>query len=263
MIKTEINLRLPGNKKIYFTSDWHLGYPGYQSGLKREKIILEWLRSIEKDAYAVFLVGDIFDFWFEYKYAVPQNFVRVLGQLAEMADKGIKLYYFYGNHDMWFRNYLAREIGVQFIPDYAEAKIDDKVFFVAHGDGLGPGDNKFKLIKKVFRNPVAQWFFRWLHPDLGIPLASYFSRKSRAHQPAEADQFLGADKEHLILFSKEKLKEKHYDYFVFGHRHHFIEYDLTEKSKYINLGDWIKHFSYGVWDGKDFSLLQYQNPPDL
>ncbi len=254
MTKTEIQLDLPEEKKIYFTSDWHLGFPGYETSLRREKKIVEWLNRIEKNTYALFLVGDIFDFWFDYKHAVPGNFTRVLGKLAQMADKGIRIYYFFGNHDMWHQDYLKKEIGLHIIPDTASVQVNMHKIFVAHGDGLGPGDISYKILKKIFRNPVSQFLFRWLHPDLGIPLARFFSKTSRNHTPEDITRFLGEENEHLIVFSKKILEKEHYDYFVFGHRHHMVKHRLNDRSVYLNIGDWLKHFSYAVFNGDKMEL---------
>lgn len=257
MIKTKIELNVPAGKKVYFTSDWHLGYPNYSESFKREQIILKWLKEIEKDAYALFLLGDIFDFWYDYKYAASQNFVRILGQLASIADSGIKIFYFFGNHDMWHEHYLEKEIGMQMVTDDAEVKLNDLAIYAAHGDGLGAGDKTYKLLKKLFRNPLARWAFRWLHPDLGIPLAGFFSHTSRNHSAENISEFLGADKERLILYSQEILKTKHFDYFIFGHRHHMVTHALNPSSTYINLGDWVKWYSYAEFDGEQIQLKKY------
>jgi len=253
--KSEIKLSLPADKKAFFLSDVHLGWPDENRSREREKKLTSWLRSIEDEAGALFLVGDIFDFWFEYRHAVPRNFTRLLGQLASMTDRGIPVYFFLGNHDMWVRDYLPREIGMQIIPDDATVWIDDTKFYVAHGDGLGPGDRSYKRLKKIFRNPLAQWLYSWLHPDLGIPLAGYFSHLSRASADPDITRFQGPEKEHLIIHSRDILKHEHYDYFVYGHRHHTVKHGLAPGIWYINLGDWISYFSYGVWDGKDLNIL--------
>jgi len=257
MTRTKINLKLAPGKKAYFTSDWHLGWPDREKSLIREKKILRWLESIENEAGALFLLGDIFDFWFDYRHAAPRHFVRVLGKLASMQDNGIKIYYFFGNHDMWHRDYLQKETGMIMVPDAAEIRLNGLKIYAAHGDGLGPGDKKFKFIKALFRNKTAQWFYRWLHPDLGIPLASYFSRLSRKNTPPEITRFMGPEKEHLILHSRDILKNENFDYFVYGHRHHVVEYPLTNKAVYVNIGDWIRHFSYAVTDGNTLQLKKY------
>ena len=246
------------NKKLYFLSDFHLGAPNHAASLEREKAVVAFLEHIRHDAGCVIIAGDIFDFWFEYKKAVPRGFTRLLGKLAELTDSGIPVEVFVGNHDMWMRDYFQQELN---IPVHYEPKVyewNGKRFYIGHGDGLGPGDHGFKFIKKIFRNPVCQWLFGWLHPNLGIGLANYFSRKSR-EKTGEADaDFLGADKEWLIIYCKEVLAKEHYDYFIFGHRHYPIDFALNDSSRYINLGDWIRNFTYASFDGQDVQLHHWK-----
>jgi len=258
MTKTRINIDLPAGKKAFFTSDWHLGWPDWEKSLEREKQIVKWLDTIEPEAGALFLLGDIFDFWFDYRHAAPRHFVRVLGKLASMHDAGIPIYYFYGNHDMWHRDYLSREAGFHIIPDAADIRLNNLKIYAAHGDGLGPGDKKFKAVKYVFRHPVAQWLYRWIHPDIGIPLALYFSRLSRNHTPENITRFMGPEKEHLILHSKSVLQNEFYNYFIYGHRHHVVEFPLSDKTVYFNIGDWIKLFTFAVSDGKSVRLEKFK-----
>lgn len=253
-------MELAIGKKIYFLSDFHLGAPNRESSLVREKKVVAFLESIRHDAAEIFIVGDIFDFWFEYKTVVPRGYTRLFGKLAELSDEGIKLHVFVGNHDMWMNNYFQEELN---IPVYFEPQIfnwNGKQFFIGHGDGLGPGDHGFKFIKKIFRNPVCQYLFGWLHPNWGIGLANYFSRKSREKTGNSDELFLGADKEWLIIFSKEYLQKSKIDYFVFGHRHYPIDYVLNEESRYINLGDWIRNFTYASFDGKEMELKNWVKP---
>lgn len=246
------------NKKLYFLSDFHLGAPNAAASLEREKAVVAFLESVRHDAGRIIIAGDIFDFWFEYKKAIPRGFTRLLGKLAELTDSGIPIEVFVGNHDMWMRDYFQRELN---IPVHYEPKVyewNDKRFYIGHGDGLGPGDHGFKFIKKIFRNPLCQWLFGWLHPNLGIGLANYFSRKSR-EKTGEADaEFLGADKEWLIIYCKEVLLKEHYDFFIFGHRHYPIDFALNERSRYINLGDWIRNFTYASFDGQDVQLHHWK-----
>jgi len=246
------------NKKLYLLSDFHLGAPNAAASLEREKAVVAFLESIRHDAGRIIIAGDIFDFWFEYKKAIPRGFTRLLGKLAELTDSGIPVEVFVGNHDMWMRDYFQQELN---IPVYYEPKVYEwsgKRFYIGHGDGLGPGDHGYKFIKKIFRNPVCQWLFGWLHPDLGISLANYFSRKSR-EKTGEADaEFLGADKEWLIVYCKEVLAKEHYDYFIFGHRHYPIDFALNAQSRYINLGDWIRNFTYASFDGQDVQLHHWK-----
>lgn len=241
-------------KKIYFASDFHLGVPDEVSSLVREKRIVSWLDGIRHDAEELYLLGDVFDFWFEYKTVVPRGFVRLLGKLAELSDAGIRIHYFTGNHDMWMFDYLEKEIGLKIYRSPIEATYNGKSFYIGHGDGLGPGDHGYKFIKKVFANPVCQWLFARLHPNFGVGLANYFSRKSRIATGTTDEVFLGEEKEWLVIHSKELLAKKHYDYLIFGHRHLALDISINGKSRYINLGDWIRYNSYAVFDGQELSL---------
>lgn len=247
-------------KKIYFASDFHLGAPSYESSLQREKRIVAWLDEIKQDASEIFLIGDVFDFWFEYKRVIPKGFVRLQGKIAEITDSGIPVHWFIGNHDMWIFDYIPKELGVKMYKSEIEREFSGKKFMIGHGDGLGPGDHGYKFIKKVFRNKVCQWLFARFHPNFGIGLANFFSRKSRVATGQTDAKFYGEEKEMLIQFCKSKLKEKHFDYFIFGHRHLPIEFDLSAKSKYVNIGDWITYFSYAVFDGEKLELLKNYEP---
>ena len=250
-------MELPAGKKIYFASDLHLGVPNREKSLEREKHFVRWLDEVSQDAHEIFIVGDLFDFWFEYKKAVPRGFVRVLGKLAELTDKGLPIHLFTGNHDMWIFDYLPLETGVSLHRKPIEREWNGVKFFIGHGDGLGPGDHSYKFIKKVFKNPFLQWAFARLHPNFGIGLADYFSRSSRAKTGTADDEFYGEENEWLAIFCKEVLKTKHFDYFVFGHRHLPLELKVGENSTYINLGDWIKYFTFGEFDGDVMKLHQY------
>lgn len=247
----------PG-KKIYFLSDFHLGAPDHASSLVREKKIVAFLSEIETNAAAIFIVGDMFDFWFEYKQVVPKGYVRLLGKLASITDRGIPVYFFIGNHDMWMRGYFEKELNIPVFYEPQEYIFNGKKFLIGHGDGLGPGDHGYKMLKKVFRNKFCQWLFGLLHPSWGIGLANYFSRESRKKTGTGDEQFLGEDKEWLIVYCREVLAKEHFDYFVFGHRHLPIEYSLSISSQYINLGDWIKYFTYAEFDGKNISLRKWK-----
>ena len=252
-----INISIPEGKKIYFASDNHLGAPTQEASRPREQKFVAWLDEIKHDAAVIFLLGDLFDFWFEYKTVVPKGFTRTLGKLAEISDSGIPIYYFVGNHDLWMNGYFEEELNISVYHDPQEYTFNNTSFFIGHGDGLGPGDKGYKRMKKVFTNPVAKWFFKWLHPDLGVKLAQYFSVKNKLISGEEDIKFLGEDNEWLVQYSKKKLSEKHRDYFVFGHRHLPLEINLGNNSKYINLGDWISHYTYGVFDGEIFELKTY------
>lgn len=243
--------------KIYFLSDFHLGAPNHAASLDREKLIVKFLDEIKSDASEIFLVGDMFDFWYEYKKVVPKGFVRLLGKLTELTDAGIQLHFFVGNHDMWMRDYFQQELNMPVYFEPKEFVRNGKTFLIGHGDGLGPGDHGYKRLKKIFRNPVSQWLFGIFPPKLGIGLANYMSRRSRAQTGATEETFLGEDKEWLIIHCKEVLKQKKVDFFVFGHRHLAIDYRLSENSRYINLGDWIRYFTYAVFDGSELSLKSF------
>lgn len=254
-----MQIELPENKRIYFASDFHLGAPDAEKSRVREKRILQWLEMVEKDAQHIFLVGDIFDFWFEYKHAIPKGYTRLLGKLAQLTDKGIGISVFIGNHDMWMNGYFEEELN---IPVYYEPQtytLGTKSFYIGHGDGLGPGDHGYKFLKKIFRNPVCRWMFSAIHPSWGISLANYFSRKSRAKTGMELEKFLGEENEWLAIYSKEQLQLQHFDYFIFGHRHLPLDIKLAENSRYINLGDWINYFSYAVFDGTNVELKYFKD----
>lgn len=247
-------MQIPAGKKVYFLSDFHLGVPDHASSLVREKKIVAFLQRAMADAAIIFIVGDLFDFWFEYRKVVPKGYVRILGKLAELTDSGIPVHFFVGNHDMWMSGYFEKELN---IPVYHTSRVfefNGKKFLVGHGDGLGPGDHGYKAIKKVFRNPFSKFLFGLIPPFWGISLAAYFSKSSRASTGESDEKFLGEENEWLILYCRELLKEHSYDYFVFGHRHLPIDFQLNEKSRYINLGDWIKYDSYAVFDGTALQL---------
>ena len=250
-------IHIPNGKKIYFASDNHLGAPDRKASLPREKRFVAWLDSIQNEAAAIFLLGDLFDFWFEYRTVVPKGFTRTLGKLAEITDSGIPVYYFVGNHDLWMNGYFEEELQIPVFHKPQQFKLNNSTFFIGHGDGLGPGDKGYKRMKKLFTNRVAQWLFRWLHPDWGVRVAQYFSVKNRLISGEEDIKFLGEDKEWLVQYSKRKLEQQHFDYFVFGHRHLPLEIDLKEDSRYVNLGDWISYFTYAEFDGENLELRKF------
>lgn len=229
---------------VFMASDLHLGAPDLASSQLREKRFTGWMDAIRPQASGLILLGDIFDFWFEYKHAIPKGFIRIQGKLAEWKDAGIPIYIFTGNHDLWMKDYFTRELGIPVINKPMELQIFSHRCLVGHGDGLGPGDHGFKAMKTLFQNPLAQWAFRWLHPDMGIPLANYFSGSSRkAHRAKDAVHY--GEKEFLFQFAKTTAEQKpDIQYFIFGHRHRPEEIQITEQSKMINLGDWIQHNTY-------------------
>ncbi len=251
-------MQLAEGKKIYFLSDFHLGAPDHASSLVREKRIVRFLESISHDAAMILIVGDLFDFWYEYKSVVPKGYVRLLGKLAWLTDNGIPVHFFVGNHDMWMNGYFEKELGIPVYFEEKDYEINGKKFLVGHGDGLGPGDHGYKFIKKVFRNPVCQWFFGILHPTMGIGLANFLSRRSRAATGQTDEKFLGEDNEWLIIYCKEILQKKKYDYFVFGHRHLPLDVKLEGGSRYINLGDWLRYNTYAIFDGNELTLKTYE-----
>lgn len=251
-------LTLPQGKKVYFASDNHLGAPSIIESLPREKRFVAWLDTVKADAGAIFLVGDLFDFWMEYKTVVPKGFTRTLGKLAEITDRGIPVYFFVGNHDLWMNGYFEEELNIPVFHRPEQYKINGTTFFIGHGDGLGPHDKGFKRMKKVFTNPFAKWLFRWLHPDIGVRVAQYFSVKNKLISGDDDAKYLGDDKEWLVQYAKRKLKERHYDHFIFGHRHLPLEIDLGNNSKYTNLGDWINYYTYAVFDGQELELKKFK-----
>ena len=276
---------LPDNKKIYFLSDFHLGAPDHASSLEREKIIVQFLDEIKNEASEIFLLGDMFDFWYEYRKVVPKGYVRLLGKLAELSDTGIILHFFVGNHDMWMRDYFQQELNITVYFSPVEIDRNGKSFFIGHGDGLGPGDLGYKRLKKFFRNPVSKWLFGILPPLAGMGLANYLSRRSRVQTGASEEIFLGEEKEWLIIYCKEILNKKSINFFVFGHRHLAIDYRLLPakasakagtplstpwrgvggevgEARYINLGDWIYYFTYGVFEGEKMELKSYKGKDD-
>lgn len=251
-------MTLPHGKKIYFASDFHLGVPTAGSSLEREQKVVRWLTSIEDDAHEIFLVGDIFDFWFEYKHAIPKGFVRLQGKIAQLTDRGIPVHFFTGNHDMWMFDYFPKELGVTVNRGNIEREWNGKTFFIGHGDGLGPGDKWYKFMKKCFEARWTRWCFARLHPNFGIGMANFWSRKSRAATGDSDSKFLGEENEWLVIYSKQQLQEKHRDYFVFGHRHLPMDIRLSETSRYINLGEWIHYTTYSVFDGEELLLEKFE-----
>ena len=246
-------------KKTYFVSDFHLGATGKLPSKEREQQIVRWLNSIAPDAQTIYLVGDLFDFWFEYRTVVPKGCVRLLGKLAELADAGIELHFFTGNHDMWVFRYFEEELGIPTHRAPIRREIHGKTFLIGHGDGLGPGDYGYKFLKKVFSNRTCQWLFERLHPNFGIGLANFWSGKSR-HSNPPIEHFLGADEEWLINYAHEYLQKDYADFFIFGHRHLPIDHTLSNgQSRYINLGEWLNYNSFAVYDGTDIKLSFFEN----
>jgi UDP-2,3-diacylglucosamine hydrolase len=247
-------ISLAPNKKAYFASDFHLGTPSPEQSRIREQAVVSWLNEVSADAGVIFLVGDVFDFWFEYKRSIPKGFIRLQGKLAELTDAGMRIELFTGNHDMWMNDYFTQEMG---IPVYREPRtynIGNKKFLVGHGDGLGPGDFTYKRLKRVFESGLARRLFRYVHPDLGIGLAQAWSRRSRISNEEKGEEFLGEDREWLMLYCQEIEASQHHDYYVFGHRHLPLDLAVSPTSRYINLGEWVHAKTYGVFDGDKLAL---------
>ena len=252
--------------KIYFASDLHLGTPDAKSSAAREKLFVLWLDEIKVDATEIFIIGDIFDFWHEYKTVIPKGFVRLQGKIAELGDAGIPVHIFTGNHDLWMFGYFEQELGAKVYTQPTQREFNGKKFFVGHGDGLGPGDHGYKFIKKVFSNPVCQFLFRWLHPDIGARLARYFSYESRFGNEGKkkaAEEYTNEEKEWLVQFCRETLNKEQFDFFVFGHRHLPLDIRLNETSRYINTGDWLDYYSYAVFDGEKMELKYFRRTQDI
>jgi UDP-2,3-diacylglucosamine hydrolase len=258
--KSPIHIPIASGQKIYFASDFHLGAPTQSESDAREKQICRWLNMASADAGAIFLVGDLFDFWYEYKKVAPKGFIRFLGKLAEISDKGIPLFIFSGNHDLWMRDYLPQEIGCTLFHQPQEFVLGNHTFLIGHGDGLGPGDHFYKLLKKVFTNSVCQWLFSRVHPNLAFGLAHYWSGKSRISQHAiEGEKFFG-EEEWLYQYSFAEESIEHRDFYVFGHRHLPLDMPIKNSdARYINLGEWINFKSYAIFDGENLELRYFEH----
>ena len=243
--------------KLYFASDIHLGALSLSSSREREDRLVRWLDMIKTDAVEVFLMGDVFDFWFEYKTVVPKGYIRFLGKLAELADSGIKIYLFKGNHDMWMFDYFPREFGATIISNELVIERGGKKFYLHHGDGLGPGDGKYKILKKFFRSALCQWLFARIHPNLGVGIANYWSSHSRI-AGEKNENLKPGQHEWLVVFCRDLLKNHFYDYLIFGHRHKTMDVMINEKSRYINLGEWVTTFSYAEFDGQHLHLKYFE-----
>lgn len=250
-------------KKIYFASDFHLGVPDHDSSLEREKKLVAWLDMARGDAEAIYLMGDLFDFWFEYRTAIPRGYARLLGKLAEITDSGIPVHLFRGNHDMWAFDYLTKELHIRLHRDPEFHTFHGIKFYLAHGDGMGPGDLGYKFIKRVFASPFNQFLFRLIHPDLGIPLALFWSRKSRSvsiekekHDESITFRLI---RKRISVNSRDILtKAPDVKFLIYGHYHYPLDEKLTGSARQIVLGDWLTHFTYAVFDGEDVKLLRYE-----
>ncbi|MEO8473461.1 MAG: UDP-2,3-diacylglucosamine diphosphatase [Chryseolinea sp.] len=244
-------------KKIYFASDFHLGVPTYEASLAREKRIVKWLDVVKADAHTIYLLGDIFDFWFEYKHSIPKGFVRIQGKLAELRDAGIPIVFFTGNHDMWMFDYFEQELTIPIKREPVTLEIGKHKLLIGHGDGLGPGDSTYKFLKRFFNSRLCQWLFARLHPNLGIGIAKYWSQKSRIANNKKEEKFQGETGEFLWVYCNEVEKKEHHDFYIFGHRHLPLDLKINESSRYINLGEWVHYSTYGVYDGTQMELKTF------
>ncbi len=289
------SITLQKGKKIYFASDFHLGYPNHQTSLTRERKVVAWLDSIKSDAQVIFLVGDIFDFWFEYKNVVPKGFVRLLGKLAELSDSGIEIIVFAGNHDIWMFDYFTKELGIKVHRAFQEYSVSSNQllvnsnqlavgsqpqnqsqitnnqqeslpspitsFYVVHGDGLGPGDFGYKYLKKIFESKLSQWAFGWIHPHAGMTLATWWSGSRKDEERIKRELQFRDENEWLWSFAKEQEALKHHDFYIFGHRHLLLDLPVNDNSRYINLGQWAyddeNSYHFAVFDGIELVVKKY------
>ncbi len=256
---TEETINLPSNKKIYFASDFHLGAPNHDTSLIREHKVVAWLEAVRHDAHSIYLLGDIFDFWFEYRHTIPKGFIRLQGKLAELRDTGIPIYFFTGNHDMWMFDYFPQELGIPVYREPIILNISKQKLFVGHGDGLGSGEFTYKFLKAFFNSKICQWLFARLHPNLGMSIAHYWSRQSRISNIKHEEKFNGEENEYLFAWCKEQEQKAHYDYYIFGHRHLPLNLKVGEASHYINIGEWVHQPTYGVYDGSGFELKSFSS----
>jgi UDP-2,3-diacylglucosamine hydrolase len=252
------NITLKNGKKAFFASDIHLGLHPYAKSAEREKVFVRWLTEIQPQAQVLFLLGDVFDFWYEYKKVVPRGFTRFLGKLSEICDSGVEVHFFTGNHDVWVFDYLPKEIGVKVHRTTECFQMNGKVFVIGHGDGLSHDDLGYKILKRIFTSSTLQFLFSRLHPNLALWFGHTWSKHSRLSKGV-SEAFLGEEKEHQILFARHYLKDKHSDYFVFGHRHIAMDFELTSKSHLINLGEWISAKTYAIFDGSEMKLCKYES----
>jgi UDP-2,3-diacylglucosamine hydrolase len=250
-------IEIPSGKKIFFASDFHLGVPDHAKSLEREKKIVTWLDSIKHEAHTIFLLGDIFDFWFEYTHAVPKGYIRLLGKLAQLRDDGVEIIFFTGNHDMWMFDYFEKELGISVYREPQILHTGKHKMLIGHGDGLGPGDRTYKMLKRIFNSRVCQWLFSWIHPNIGIGIANHWSRSSRISNTKKEEKFQGEDGEFLLLYCKEREAREHHDFYIFGHRHLPLDIRVGDSSRYINLGEWVNFSTYAVYDGENLALKEF------
>ena len=242
---------------IYFVSDVHLGAPALKNNRERELLFAHWLDSIKDTVAELYLMGDIFDFWWEYKKVAPRGFTRILGRIADLTDRGIPVHFFTGNHDVWVFDYLPEETGVILHREPLVTEIKGKTFFLAHGDGLDQSDKGYLFLKKLFTNKTLQWMFSRIHPNFGLSLAHKWSASSRLSKPDYEQEFM-VNRDGMYKFAVDFLKNTPVDFLVMGHRHQLVMEPMNEKATFVLLGDWISSFSYGVFDGEKFELKKYK-----
>ncbi|MFY0600294.1 MAG: UDP-2,3-diacylglucosamine diphosphatase [Cyclobacteriaceae bacterium] len=250
--------QIPKGKKIYIASDFHIGAPNRKESLLREKKIITWLSQIEDTAHGIILAGDVFDFWFEYKTVVPKGAIRLLGKLAELSDSGIPIAFFAGNHDLWLKDYLSKELGAIIYHNPVSFQTSSMKVMIGHGDGLGPGDRKFKILKRIFTAGFNRALFRWLHPDIGVRLANAWSSRSKKKAIKDPESFLD-QKEMLFQYCQSIEKESHHDFYIFGHRHMHLEMPINKNAIYINIGDWVNLFTYAEIDDKTVNVKRFED----
>jgi len=252
---------LSEKNKIYFVSDVHLGAPALRNNKQRERLFAQWLDEIKPDVKELYLMGDIFDFWWEYKKVVPRGFTRILGRIADLADSGIPVHFFTGNHDLWVFDYLPEELGVIVHRNEFVTELNGKKFFLAHGDGLDASDVGYIRLKKIFTNKKLQWMFSRLHPNFALKIGHDWSKSSRTSKLGYEREFK-VNNDGMYKFALNYLASNQIDYFIFGHRHQVIDTAISDKTRFILLGDWIKNFTYGVFDGEKFELKYYKGLAD-
>lgn len=241
----------------YFLSDLHLGAPYFPDTKESERRIVAFLESIRHDAETIYLLGDILDYWYEYRYVVPRGFVRFFGKLAELADQGIRIVWMKGNHDIWIYDYLPNELGIEVVDGHLVETIHGKKFYLAHGDGEGKQSRSFRFIRSIFRNKFCQRAFSAIHPRWTVPFAYNWSRHSRM-----TGEGRGLPDNHLLeglqAFTKEyHLQHPDIDYFIFGHVHVLSREEIAPGCEMIVLGEWIRTFSYAIFDEKGLELRKW------
>ncbi len=247
-------------KPIYFIADAHLGSWAVSHHRTQERRLVRFLDDIKNKAGAVYMLGDMFDFWYEWRRVVPRGFTRFLGKISELTDLGVEVHYFIGNHDIWAFDYLNRECGVVLHREPLTTELYGKEFFIAHGDGMGDPKKSFHIIRSIFHNKTCQWMFsRLLHPNVAMRFGLTWARHSRLkREEGEEPPYMGEDKEYLVLFTKEyKKTHPNIDFFIYGHRHIELDLVLSRDTRMLVLGDWITQFTYARWDGEHLTLANY------